>query len=454
MPGLAPLVPLLLAIVAAPLAYGSTTPETVLGLDVLLGLAVVLWGVRKVRQEKRFHLVPLPVCLVVLLALVAIAQVFNPHSVFDPGSWNLRDLEGGWPVVPRTVDRATSLALLPHLLVLGATFVAVLDLTHSRRFRWMLLGGLAVSGVIVALYGMAQKAAGGDVLLWGHLRPDDNTFFGGYRYHAHAASFLNLCWPASLVLFLRSAHEERPVARNLWGLAWMLTFGALFVNTSKFGHAVALPLLLFAGVVVFRRLPPPWVQPSWRMALTGLAVAIGVLLLTVPSLEVSALKWQQHLDQGASMAGRREVYAVGLTMAREAPLFGFGTGSFAILFPYYTVHLGDRLGTGIWWHLHQDYLQAVIEWGKVGVLFWAALFLPPVMRQLVRSLGPRGDLSGAAALVGVVAVLLHAGVDFPLQIASIELLFLVYLAILWRPHHRDAAPAPKQRLRPSPERGF
>lgn len=438
MPRILPLIPFLLAILYAPLVYGCTVSWAIWGLDGLLGAGVLLWLLRKIQDGGHFHLAPLPAGLTLLLGAIAVAQVFNPHSVFDPKTWDLRALEGGLPYLPRTIDRATSLSRLPHGLILGAGFLALVDLMHSRENRWLVLRTVAISGVIVAIWGMVQKAAGGDALLWSHLWPGDHTYFGGYRYHAHAVAFLNLCWPASLALFLRTYHQEkRYLARNGWGLCWLFTFGALFVNTSKFGHALALPLLGLAAICFFRALPGEWLRLSWRNGLVVLVLILAIGSLAVPSLSSSVGTWRSFLEMGDSLKGRQQVFGVCVDMARDAPLFGFGMGSFRILFPYYAVSLGNRLGPAIWSHAHQDYLQTVIEWGKAGVLLWGALLFLPLAREMGRCLGRLASLTGAAALVGTAAVLLHAWVDFPLQIASLQYLLALHLAVLWRPHaHR------------------
>lgn len=422
---------LFLVIIYAPLAYGCTTSMGIWGLDALLLLLVVSWLLQKFEERVRFSIPPFPALVVLLLALLAIAQVLNPHGIFDPKTWNLRPLDG-LPILPRTVDRATSLTILPHLLILGAGFLAFVDLSQSRRIRWMIVRAVAISGLLVAVIGMVQKAAGADALLWKHL-PPGSTFFAAFRYHGHASAFLNLCWPAALALFLRSCLERKYLGRNLWGLAWLFIFGALFVNTSKFGHAAAFPLLLLSGIVFFRHLPGDWFVPSWRNLLIATAVVTVLAVLTVPTLRQTVTNWQAHLNEGITLQLRQMTYSTCLAMVREVPLFGFGTGSFRILFPYYTQELGTQV-KGIWSHAHEDYLETVIEWGWTGAALWACLFAPAVVRQIIRSLGPKADLTGSAALVGVLAILVHATVDFPLQIASIHFFFLIFLAFLWRSH--------------------
>ena len=92
---------------------------------------------------------------------------------------------------------------------------------------------------------------------------------------------------------------------------------------------------------------------------------------------------------------------------------------------------------GIWRFLHEDYLQTLMEWGWIGSAFWALLFFGSI-GVAARTLRRRGDdsplsgrqrlfLTGAVLALGGVA--LHALVDFPLQIASLQLYVAMYVGI-------------------------
>lgn len=439
MPRNLPLSFLLLAIVYAPLAYGCTTAGSTWGLDALLALFVVSWLLGKLEHREKFSIPRFPAAVVGLLALIAVAQVLNPQGEFDPRTMYLKRLPGGLPLLPQTLDRATSLELLFHLLCLGAGFLAVVDLAQSRRMRWTMLRAVAIGGVVVALTGFVQKALGGDQLLWRHLHPSQTTYFATFRYNANAASFLNLCWPAAMVLFIRSCLEGKHFGRNAWGLAWLFVFGALFVNTSKFGHAAALPLLILATIFCFRHLPGDWLAFNWRNVLVFTVVLAVFAILALPTLQATFANWQIYLKEGTTLRLRKLTYWICLGMVRDAPLFGFGTGSFRLLFPYYAVPWGDQIQVR-WTHAHQDYLQTIIEWGWIGAALWGSLFAPAVGRQVIRCFGSNADLTGAAALTGLLAVLIHSLVDFPLQIGSIHFYSLLFLAILWRSRHSESSP--------------
>jgi O-antigen ligase len=108
----------------------------------------------------------------------------------------------------------------------------------------------------------------------------------------------------------------------------------------------------------------------------------------------------------------------------DFPLVGSGVGTFETVFPAYRAHTRDQAAYA---HAHMDYLEIATEGGLVATLLvLAALvtFARKVRAGLRRASGRR-RLALAAVTAGVVALLLHAAVDFPLHLPGIA--FLVVL---------------------------
>jgi O-antigen ligase len=88
--------------------------------------------------------------------------------------------------------------------------------------------------------------------------------------------------------------------------------------------------------------------------------------------------------------------------------------------------------------LHEDYVQTVLEWGWLGSGLWALLFFGGIAvgirsynRYAKRSWMPRRRVLQPLAMVALAGAALHALVDFPFQIESIQLYVATYLGLCW-----------------------
>ncbi len=186
-------------------------------------------------------------------------------------------------------------------------------------------------------------------------------------------------------------------------------------------------------------------------------------VIEASQIDRSAKRWEK-MGQSVSRDARWTASQVALRALPEAGWSGFGPGTFRVIFPYYTAGSDKRL-EGKWRYLHQDYLQTLLEWGWFGGGLMVCVFfggiavgarnlsrasararsvrLPPAERrpqhpESVRQLegemtewSPRQRLLLPLVLLGLLSVALHALVDFPLQVASIQLYVATYVGICW-----------------------
>jgi len=133
----------------------------------------------------------------------------------------------------------------------------------------------------------------------------------------------------------------------------------------------------------------------------------------------------------SGFGGRPAIYGIVLSMIRVYFLWGSGVGTFHLGFPYFTGHLGARMG-GRYSHAHEDYLQTMVEWGVIGSAIWLVLIVGGYLKGWRDHLQRPEELSTGVAVVALTIVGVHAMVDFPMQIGSLRYYAAVYLAILWR----------------------
>jgi O-antigen ligase len=416
------------ALAYAPLAHGCVTDEAWFVLDGLLAGA---FGVHCIGCLKRrqWPLIPLTLWIPAgLLLVLGCMQMLNPSYIYDPVTQGLNPLSSYRPYLPGTIDQRTSIVALIHWGALALGFFTLVDLTRHREMRWWLQGAIASIGGAIALFGIILKIQGGTIIPF--TQSYSSTFFATYVYHAHAAAFLNLCWPAALSLTVRTLHGERPVSRALWINVFVLIFLALFINISKFGHLSALPSLALAFVVLRQGIPSDQLNAGFLVR-----VVLGMLLLGVAAVVLMPLvgrsvgRWDDVMRVGFGI--RPVINGVAISIIRHYPLWGTGPGSFHLVVPYFTVSLESVL-SGRLTHAHQDYLQTVVEWGVIGASLWLVIVGGGVVKGVRDHLRHPEELSTGTALVALTILGCHALVDFPLQTGSLRLYAAVYLAMVWR----------------------
>jgi hypothetical protein len=135
-------------------------------------------------------------------------------------------------------------------------------------------------------------------------------------------------------------------------------------------------------------------------------------------------------------AGRAEAYEIMIRSAIPAAgAWGFGPGTFEQMFNIHRAQIGSTL-EGRWDMAHSDALQTPMDWGWTGAAAWSLLLCSGLISGLIntknfwRHDSDRSVLS-VACVLSLIGVMLHALVDFPLQIASLQLYTLLITAILW-----------------------
>lgn len=421
----------------APLAFGGTTPRTALCLAGFLVVAFLLWTVL-LFKERRPPRIEAKLCLLALAVLwfIGLSHTLNPKFVFQAQPWSFVPVPDAVDWLPGTVDAAATRPVVLLWLAFLLAFVVLLDLMSWPDIRWNLFKAIAVCGLVISLIGLSQKAGSADSMLWTSPERSGTVFFAAFRYHANAATFLNLCWPASLALWLKGCHEnggESGFRRSFWLFTLFFTLLAVFVNSSKAGQILGLIGVIYA-VFRFRSL---FVSGARSRVVVAIALVLGTgvaVIAILSNLSASAAKWQALVSDGGSLEGRLLAYGAALRVLPDSGWFGTGPGTFRLVFPFYTGELGDRI-SGIWYHAHQDYLQTAIEWGLVGAAAWGVVVLGGLGRAIIRVRSARRrreiEYSSSCAILAVVLVLLHALVDFPFQIPAIQLLIMIYVAAFW-----------------------
>jgi O-Antigen ligase len=428
------------ALIYAPWAYGGTTSASIQITNWLLLAALILWAVELILSGRRPRFPRLLLFLTCALIGIGGWMVFNAKSTYDSDFYVFVPLRNFAPVLAGSVDYAISGAwMMRGALLLGA-ILFVADLSQSNRWLlglWYVIGLVAGS---IAFLGLLQKATGARMIFWQTAPPwGVTTFFATYYYHGNAGAFLNLVWPLTAGLAIRGfTTRSHPGMRAVWMSAFILTVAGVLANTSRMAQLLALLLLVAVclqfGTTLLQKLSHTEKSVAFAGALAILLTLIALARTT--HLEQPLNRWQSVGEQIPNDARWRASH-VAMGVLPDAGFFGFGPGTFRVVFPTYNSVSMNRV-PGTWRFLHEDYLQTVLEWGWLGSSFWALLVFGGIVvgiRSYKKYAGsewtPRRRVLQPLVIIALIGVALHALIDFPLQIASIQLYVATYLGLCW-----------------------
>lgn len=434
---------LLAALFYAPWDYGGTTERGIITLNWLLGTTLALWIIGSVllfvfRREWPARVPWLLAVLCLLLLITGWWMVLNAKAIYDSEHYLFVAVRSVLPSAPGSVDRAVSTAWMIRATTLLGTVCMVADLFRNPRWLLRIWSVMGAAGGSIAFLGLVQKASGAKMIFWRAVDQPVETFFATFFYHGNAGAFLNLTLPLTIGLAVRACtRPSRSFVRALWLTMAIVSMVAAFSNTSRMGQVLA-ALLLIALAAAFSRQTWGAVRGSgWATAGMGvLALILAAAIVSQTSRVDRSWKRWEEITRTIPQDARWIVPGIAVRALPEAGWMGFGPGTFHVIFPYYTA-ASDRGVSGFWFHLHQDYLQTLLEWGWWGGGLWALLSFGGMMTGLRsrmaagESWSPRQRLLSALLLLALGSVALHALVDFPLQVASIQTYAAAYLGLCW-----------------------
>jgi O-antigen ligase len=275
-----------------------------------------------------------------------------------------------------TVDRYLTMDASLRMAAFAATFIASAAAFSSARFRDMLVAYLAWFGFAIAIVGVLAYYTSPGKLLWIFVSPYPDTW-GFFLSRNNFAQFLELALPSALW-------------RARFGTASAIVIAAVILAAGVASASRAGAILLVAETLVclflMRRVIPT--KAVWRLSA---AATIFVAIAGASQL------WTR-LHAPDPLEYRREFVRSTLAMIAEHPWRGFGLGTFAVVYPAFAKFDAGATVT----HAHNDWLEWASEGGVIFAAAWIALAIA-LLRPGVRSIWG----------IGVVAILLHALVDFP-----------------------------------------
>ena len=320
--------------------------------------------------------------------------------------------------------------LLRYALYAAVFFVVLNNLGHRQAAGWV-TGALLAIAAFASLYAIFQALTKSSQV-WHFARAEQYIGRGSGPYICpnHLAGLLELALPLGLAhLFLgRVGHLSRIVI----GYSVLVIVAGLAATQSRGGWvATALALLVLFAVLLRQR--------GHRIpAMILLVLLAGAALWFVLELRASSERIRQALGDQKLNDIRLYIWPVATRIWQEHFWWGAGPGHFDPIFRLFrNLHVQARPERA-----HNDYLNLLADFGLAGMIL--ALVLLGLLAWTVFRVWPhvqrdgddfRARQSNRAAFVlgagtGLLALLLHAFVDFNFHMPANALAFTTLAALL------------------------
>jgi O-antigen ligase len=298
-----------------------------------------------------------------------------------------------------------------YLAVCFTGFVLFQDRSARRRF----LSSMVWFSFFVAVLATLQTFTSGGKVFW--LFPSGYTDFvmGPIVYRNHYAAFIEAVLPIAVYKAL-----GRQGPSLVYSAIAAVLYASVIASASRTGSILATCEILAVAALL-------WAQGR----ALGRTVGRALVRMAVPlAVFTAVVGWQRVWDRFLMpdpMALRRQFAISTLDMIAAHPWFGTGLGTWATVYPRYAI-----ADVGLFANrAHSDWLQWTAEGGIPFALVLLTVFLW-CLRPAVRSVWG----------VGVLAVFLHAAVDYPFSRPALGSWVFVLIGML-AALAREKAPGPR-----------
>ena len=312
--------------------------------------------------------------------------------------WGLFQLAAGWTPYAFVTQKATV-----YWATLLAAYLAGLSLFTEERVRRWFRAAMLWFGFSVAVLATLQTFTSDGRIFWIFPSPYTRFVMGPILSQNHYAAFVETTLPIALYEALR------PNASSfLYSGAAAAMYASVIASASRAGAVLATAEIVVVVALVCLR-----GRASGR-AIGGSLAKIGLLLVVFTAVVGYQTIWKRF-EASDPMAQRREFAIASAHMIAAHPWSGVGLGAWPVVYPHFAfIDVGASVDQA-----HNDWLQWAAEGGIPFGLLMVTMFLW-CLRPSFRSVWG----------VGVVAVFLHATVDYPFSRPALASWTIVLVAML------------------------
>ncbi len=326
--------------------------------------------------------------------------------------------------------------------VVWTVFVTGFSLSR-RQWSWLVaLAAVATAGMALVVIGQRLEPNA----------PRIREFTGIFVNENHYAVWANLLLPVVLAgaarARFRAVQAGLPASpAGLFYLAATLSAIAVVMSQSRAGVAI---MALLVGAHVLRQWRTVRRYPFAGVPLSPVFKGLGVAAFFIAAaLAVRAFwnEWPQLSSIASEWTYRSGLVRQTFTAWLGSPRWGYGPGSFGVVFPYYQAAEYARHTIR---HVHCEPVQFLVEYGWAGGMIlvalaaWACSARRAPRDAATTEVPPFAECERGALGLALLAAALHCLVDFPLRIPVLALLTALWAGgwVAARPPH-DFDPQPE-----------
>ncbi|GEM_PF-1778415 len=412
-----------------PLALASTQPTSLFIVQVTILTGFFLWFLRSFFFDGALTWLQSPVnpCLLAFLGIAFLPLIFPRYlsSLLHQSFYS----------------HATIEALFKGMSYC-ALFWLILNFIKSEKQISLLVRAIFILGFAASLLGIIQKLSQADKVFWLYPVVVDGRpftfFFSTFINANHFASFIGMVALLLLGRFLYlnakysvSGEKKHQEEKIFMLFVLVVSSAALFVSLCRGGCVIfTLSIFIFYQVILGGEK-----KKHSGILITLFTVSTAVMLLWIGLESILAeLSTLFKPSDDVSLSSRLILWQASfLKLFLTHPLLGTGLGTFQYVFP--TVQPATAIVYGSWRHVHNDWLEFLLETGIAGfflVLFILFLFLREVWPTRSHASDPYIKYNGAGALAAISYMLMMELYDFPLRTTVCAVYFAIIAALAIR----------------------
>lgn len=331
----------------------------------------------------------------------------------------LGGISPGWSPLSLTPDKTwhSVLALLPPVAMTLGVLAAP---PKSRRHLVVLMLCLVTAAVVL---GAVQLASGGEQFYpW--RTTNAGAVVGFFANRNHMATFCLAALPMAAAFLARAIRDHDRNITHVWLSLALIALLIIAVGAIRSRMGVVL-----LGPVLAASLLSVWLanggkRPSRLFLLLAAVAGAGLIVVINFALEPILARF------GSGDETRFENWGYVLDAAGRFAPFGSGIGSFDAVFR--SVEPLERLDNTYFNQAHNDYLETWLETGWFGMVLLAAFGIWFARRAWTAwsTLGKADTALQRGAVIGILAILAHSAIDYPLRTATMASVLALLCVIL------------------------